>query len=123
MGYWGTGLFENDTTMDWVDATAHKLSGHIAWTGEPPEIADLFSAAIFVRGIEAVALTERDGMLPITVFKLVQQWASVVKGLLPVFENSDPEFAEVLSRSYAVIKRIEEREAPRLAKFTKEVAE
>lgn len=101
MGYWGSGLFDNDHTMDWVDGEAASLRKRLL--ADDVEISDFYSAAIFIRGVEHLCSLE-DRRLPLTVSELVDKFVQLAPALTAGL-TEDYEFRQVITDNLSIIKQ------------------
>ena len=104
MGYWSGELFQNDSTLDYVDGQADKLkksleSMEISYDNLTP--AHIHNAAIFLRGIVSAA-NASGSFIPGSCKELAQAFENKAK-LYVICEN-DKEFRQAVQRELLFVR-------------------
>lgn len=101
MGYWNSGLLDNDHTLDFVDILSVRLKRDLE--RNDPSVSDFYCAAIFLRGVASAvdAGTQPlfgDGpvkLLPLAAKELAETY---INNLYKVISHVDVDFQDVLYR-------------------------
>jgi hypothetical protein len=96
MGYWNYELFDNDSTMDWIDATSDRLCKAMLDASDGIEVHTFYNAAIWFRGIMSVVADTKRNDVPMMVIKVAYVFYKNVNRMIN--SNIDDSFKEILDR-------------------------